>query len=641
MINELSKTQKWIIFLLACPISAGMCISLKLFDYGKRKSIFSSVNSFTDLLTDIYYSLSSSRLLMMLLAFFVAILLFAAFRLPANKKASIFSAILSVFLSVTNVLGMSFSSTNSWDMVLSSGKALFKAMWRIGSYSIVFYAVFVIIFYLLDKYLTEELKEENSGFTTKRFLKLVMITFLCWMPYFISFYPGIIATDTLWQTMEYFGYYVHMNEYSPWFGIREYTITNHHPFFSTVLFGCFYKLGIWLGSAYYGVCIYTILQMLFLSSVFVGTSFYLRRIGISDRATKYFLRFYTFFPLIAIWSITVVKDTLFSIFCYILTVFLIEIVRTRGEALKSVRFDIGLSVAAILTMLNKNQGVYIVFIILVAFLIAFRRYWKQLLATLGLMVIVFQGLYVNVLLPALNVAPGGVQEILSIPFQQTARYVCEYGEEVTEEEKEAINAILPYDKLPELYDPKKSDDVKFKYNQQADSDDLKAYFKVWFKQFCKHPGTYFEATLNNIYGFFYADFYSPLMHKSISGVADSHEDIKISWSDNSLLTTGRGVVIHGVRFAQRVPVVGLLFSVGFMSISVIICSVILLYQRKGRYLLAFMPAILSVLVCIASPDNGNYRYSMPIAFMVPLMVIFVLLKSKEKTKTEKRECKNG
>ncbi|MFQ9748440.1 MAG: hypothetical protein ACLRYY_05500 [Anaerobutyricum soehngenii] len=34
-----------------------------------------------------------------------------------------------------------------------------------------------------------------------------------------------------------------------------------------------------------------------------------------------------------------------------------------------------------------------------------------------------------------NIEPGGIQEALSLPFQQTARYVKEHEEEVTQEEK--------------------------------------------------------------------------------------------------------------------------------------------------------------------------------------------------------------
>ena len=50
-----------------------------------------------------------------------------------------------------------------------------------------------------------------------------------------------------------------------------------------------------------------------------------------------------------------------------------------------------------------------------------------------------------------NIEPGGIQEALSLPFQQTARYVKEHEEEVTQEEKEAIKGVLAYNKHPVTY----------------------------------------------------------------------------------------------------------------------------------------------------------------------------------------------
>ena len=57
----------------------------------------------------------------------------------------------------------------------------------------------------------------------------------------------------------------------------------------------------------------------------------------------------------------------------------------------------------------------------------------------------------NILMPLLKIAPGGKQEALSIPFQQTALYVQKYGNELSQEEYEIINAVLPADEIAELY----------------------------------------------------------------------------------------------------------------------------------------------------------------------------------------------
>lgn len=73
------------------------------------------------------------------------------------------------------------------------------------------------------------------------------------------------------------------------------------------------------------------------------------------------------------------------------------------------------------------------------------------------------------MLPSLKITGGSVRESLSVPFQQTARYVRDYGDEVTEEVKEAIDSILRYDLLASKYNPNLSDPVKKLFNENSES----------------------------------------------------------------------------------------------------------------------------------------------------------------------------
>ena len=108
------------------------------------------------------------------------------------------------------------------------------------------------------------------------------------------------------------------------------------------------------------------------------------------------------------------------------------------------------------------------------------------------------------LLPALKISPGSDREWMGFFYQQTARYVRDYPDEVTVQEWEAIDGVLEYDKLAEAYNPITSDPVKFDaYRSEQTWKERKAYFKAWFQQFLKHPGVYVEASINGCYGFFY------------------------------------------------------------------------------------------------------------------------------------------
>ena len=92
--------------------------------------------------------------------------------------------------------------------------------------------------------------------------------------------------------------------------------------------------------------------------------------------------------------------------------------------------------------------------------------------------------------------------MLSIPFQQTARYVRDLEDDVTPEEKAAINAILPYEELGELYNPELSDPIKNRM-KSVTVDEFKHYLNAWLAMGLRHPGVYIQATLNNTYSYFY------------------------------------------------------------------------------------------------------------------------------------------
>lgn len=82
----------------------------------------------------------------------------------------------------------------------------------------------------------------------------------------------------------------------------------------------------------------------------------------------------------------------------------------------------------------------------------------------------------------------------------------DYGYEISEEDAEIISRVLDYENLAEKYDPITSDPVKYTYHAET-TEDLTAYFGLWFRQLLKHPGNAVEATMNNAYGWFYQEGY--------------------------------------------------------------------------------------------------------------------------------------
>lgn len=218
---------------------------------------------------------------------------------------------------------------------------------------------------------------------------------------------------------------------------------------------------------------------------------------------------------------------------------------------------------------------------------------------------------------------------MSIPFQQTARYVRDYGDEVTEEEAEIIGQVLDYENLAELYDPITSDPVKYTYHAEA-TGDLLDYFGVWFRQLLKHPGSAVEATMNNAYGWFYQEGYAHnyLMTPTIDG-----QEIRWEIVQPEKLAGVRQVMERVAKLLSRVPVVNWFENAGFVSWMTILAAAVWIGSGRKKYLLSALPLLVALLVCVASPTfNYQVRYIMPVMFCVPYLLPMVL-----QSLTEKRE----
>ena len=211
--------------------------------------------------------------------------------------------------------------------------------------------------------------------------------------------------------------------------------------------------------------------------------------------------------------------------------------------------------------------------------------------------------------------------MLSIPFQQTARYSLEHKEEVTADEREKINKILDYDALAKKYKPEISDPVKGTFNKFSSKEDLDNYFKAWFQQLKKHPLTYVEATLNNVYGYFYpfkTNWY--IYGNKFYPIINKHG---FTYRYNNL-TTLRQVLVKFAQIYPYIPIAGWFVNIGFATYRILFMLSYLIYRKKYRQLIYLTPSLVVLLVCIASPANTYFRYAMPNIFAMPVMFAIFL-----------------
>lgn len=520
-----------------------------------------------------------------------------------------------VLFSVMQLVGRSYSEYKSWDLLFGSSFALLRAIIVFSGWALLAGCLALYAFRLLDRLAKPE--TPPSAFSWKRLFLAAGLAALCWLPYYCFFFPGLSNPDTSMQIAWALHYPTEWLQYSPIRGEGIFA-TNHHPYFTTMLFGAFAKLGLALGGIEIGVALYCLCQLLLTALAMTGIWFYLRQLGLPKNFFLGGLVFTAVFPLYPMYAITMLKDSLFSLACLTLSVLLFETVRTRGGRLKQGWFLALLFLNALLVALSKNQGVYFVAAAgVLCLLFCGCRRWA--LAGLLVPALLFQFVWVEALLPAWNVAPGGKQEVLGLLFQQTARYVRDYPQEVTETEEAAIRAILDYDHLAELYKPHLADPVKFTFNQDATEEEMSAYYQAWFAMFRRRPDVYLQALLNNIYGGFYLRQETALTYTNYDNrEVEPYPELCVAKSAR-LEKAGPDIQLL-FRAVQHVPGLGLLFSIGFYPWVILLLFLDAFRRRRCPMILPQLPAILSVAVLVVAPVSGSYRYAMPMIYCIPFLL---------------------
>ena len=542
-----------------------------------------------------------------------------------HKKKSL--KVLSLILAFFMIFGNSFMCVGSTALIFKNiGYFLLSLIMYIGYY----YLFLVLISYLfrfLDKNnFSEENKEKKdnkfvAAFKKHPFLFSLCFIVICWLPYIISYYPIILSPDPSFQIRQFFGIRTKYADYAILLD-ENVVMTNHHPVTHTMLLGGCLKLGTMIGNDNLGLFFYSIIQISVLASVLAFSIYYMQKMGLKTKYLIGVLLIYALVPMFPLYAMSGVKDVLFGAFIFLYFIFLHNLVKTKCEGYKWWNYLL-IIILLILICLFRNNGIHVLILSLPFTLIIAHKKWKQLL-TVMVCVFGFYGVFDKVILPYYKITPGSIREVLSVPFQQTARLAKYYGDEFTEEEIATIDKILGYDDLAERYDPELADPVKNEFNKYATDEDLKKYFKVWFNGLIKHPGTYIEATMNNVYGFFCPEKTKWYVYYNFDNrITENGFD----YHYNSFETSRNILSEYAVAFPY-IPGIGLISNIGFNVWIIFTLFAYAIYKKLYKNILVLAPALILILVCVVGPANTYFRYALPFIFAMPF-IIGVFLEKRE------------
>lgn len=550
---------------------------------------------------------------------FMAMGLTAVYYLVRDRQKAPWISGLSAFFALCTVFGISYLKTDSWNCIFLFRLQFVLAVFVGTGYYFAYKNCILFIGYLFEVKKNLLRKEpankiERLLFEEHPFAGPLLFILILALPWLVFFFPGTLQWDAHAQLWVFFGEpYARQN-------------AGNHPVILTEIMGGYICLGRNLfHSDSIGLFFYTGMQFMAQSLTFAYASYVLRKLRVPILFSWGALLYWCVFPLFPIWGYTMVKDSPFYIFVLLLIVVMIDIVCCDGTGKKWRRPAVFLvSVAGV--VLSRNEGRHVVLVVLAAALLLYRKHWKTFLAgTVLCVLLVF--LVDKVYMPVNGIQKGNRADMLSIPLQQTARYLRDHFDEVTEEEA----AILQEGFTEELtviaasYFPVCSDPVKASFCQHPDADYIKSYFKVWREQFVKHPDTYVQAFINHIYGYFYPVRHGHLHNTSNStGIFflgnsdhwhDGYVDLDFGISDD----TGRQILMHYFYLMEKMPVFSMFFCSGLYTYILLGGCAYLLAKGKRREIFFLIPQLFILLLRIFSPVNGSMRYMLAIMVTLPVM----------------------
>jgi len=564
---------------------------------------------------------------MFLLVLIISIALIIFYNKYKDIKTSRPYNIISFFFALFLVFGFSYSVTGDTRLVTSNLILGTVSIIKLCTY---YYFLKTVInlgiqklktFNLKKVKLPKLLKKFESYYENHPYKTTILIILICWLPYIISFYPAILSPDPSNQIKQYYGMETHYIT-----GVNlideNIVITNHHPVFHTFILGGFTKLGDMLGSVNLGLFFFTVFQLFIVISAMVYSLIYLKRLKVPFIARFVILIIFALFPVFPLYALSPVKDTMFGA---LLVFYIIELHKLITVKKYTVKEYIALTLLLIIMMLVRNNGIYIIILSFITIIFMLKEKRLTLIIFLLSSLVVYEA-HNKILLPTMHITPGSIREMLSVPFQQTARYAKYYGDELSEEEIEIIDKLLSYEDLAERYKPNIADPVKYEFNPYTEMSDLIEYFKVWASCLIKHPGVYIDATVNTTYGYFYPNtsnwyVYHEYDKRLIKSGIDYHYN---------KLETSRDVLTSFAVAFPYIPILGSLVNIGFVVWTYIFLLAYLITENKKRLIPLLTPAFVLLLTCVVGPVNTYFRYMFPIVLSLPLIIGLMLVEKQSK-----------
>lgn len=522
------------------------------------------------------------------------------------KKDIIFLSLLFTFLLVFGSIVYSFQQ--------EAGKSVFIELFKLRtllSFIGIFNLIYVVLVNIFPKLYNFKIKNFNDNKRLNSSLVFIIsfiVIMICYMPYFLRFYPGALSPDSIGELSTV------INNFS--------SVSDHHPVIHILFISIPYNIGVKLfGNVYAGVAFSTITQMIIMACIFSSLIVFLKKRNVNKYILLLVLLYYALVPMHGFYSIVMWKDVIFSGTLLVLTMETIKILEKENN----LRFSdmISFIIASIFCVFFRNNAIYMYVIFSIFSLFIFRKKIKYFISAF---IIVF-GVYIIIKGPVFNyfnVSKSASSEYIGMPLQQIGRMAFK-NIEFTEYEKEELDKLIPVEIMKTSYNPQVSDGIKFNSNYNAsvfDNNKIK-YFKIWLGLVLEHPTTALEAYATSTLGYWYPGVgYWSVANDICENEYGLEVSSKLPQKYNKIFT---------IIESRGMPILCIEWSIGLCFWIIFIFGYIIKKKKGIKYLYPYIPVFgIWVTMLVASPVYAEFRYVYGAFTCLPLLMIMPYLKLMKK-----------
>ena len=475
--------------------------------------------------------------------------------------------------------------------------------------ALIFYYVLLLIFNYLDKISLHN--NDSEILKGNAFLSTFLLCVICYLPYFLYLFPGVMTPDSI-------------NQLEQAIGLQPYS--NHHPWVHTLIIKLCFNIGNAItGDPEAGIAFYSVFQMIMgsLTASYVVST--LKQLKVKKYILIFAALFYALVPYNAVFAVTMWKDVLFS---YAVMIFICATLRDilllnsadKGKGAQVVNCIV-LMISSLGFCLLRSNGYYAFIITCVVYIaVVIRRLSGKRRVNIAIMLFALfaSAIIKGPVMKACAVTQPDFVESLSIPLQQAANVIIKENN-IDDRDNELIVNVIDTTYIADLYEPTFADNIKelVRAGQpEVLEGNKRDYLGLYIRLGLKYPYDYLDAYRGQTSGYWYPD--SALNVADAEGIVDNECGVY-----SYPLLGGRFVIKFkeiSLKLGDMLPFYSILFSVGAVFWLLLIGFTYGVINKNICYV-SYVPIIALVLtVLIATPVSGNFRYVYFMILFIPVLI---------------------